>query len=131
MRWQSASLSRYLGDGVFSRGGMTILKREGGQVTLRCPFCQGTGQYSHGAICLGCGGRKIFVMSEPIVPCGFCRGSGKAELRTGTTCPSCRGRGAHSVTEPFKTCSACHGNGRKSRTRFSCHVCSGKGVVLE
>lgn len=129
MRWRSVRLGRYLSDGVFYDQGVAILKREEGQVTIRCGFCQGKGHYSRGAICSSCSGRKVHVLEEPIVRCGYCQGAGKAELRTGTTCPSCRGRGAHAVTEPFKICPVCHGNGRKSRTRLSCHVCFGKGVV--
>lgn len=131
IRWRSARLSRYLSDGVFYDQGVAILKREGGEVTFRCGFCQGNGRYSRGATCPSCSGRGTHALAEPIVGCGYCGGSGRAELRTGTTCPSCRGRGAHAVTEPFITCPTCHGNGRKDRSRLSCHVCSGKGVVAD
>lgn len=129
MKWRSASLSQYLGTGVFYENGVAVIKREEGEVTIRCSFCQGNGRHSRGATCPSCGGRKTFVLAEPIVTCGYCRGTGRAELHTATSCPACRGRGAHSVTEPFRTCPTCRGNGRKSRTRLSCHVCSGKGVV--
>ena len=131
MRWRSARLSQYLSDGIFYKEGVAVLKREEGQVTIRCGFCQGNGRYSRGATCPSCSGRGAHVLAEPIVRCGYCQGTGKAELRTGTTCPSCRGRGAHPVTEPFTTCPTCHGNGRKDRSRLSCHVCSGKGVVAD
>ena len=129
MRWRSAALSRYLSDGVFYSQGVAILKREAGEATIRCGFCEGRGWYSKRAICSSCSGRGTHLLTEPVVRCGFCRGTGRAELHTATTCPACRGRGAHAVTEPFMICPACRGNGRKDRTRLSCHVCSGKGVV--
>ena len=129
MRWRSASLSQYLGSGIFYSGGVAIIKRQDGQVTIRCGFCQGSGQYSRGALCPSCSGRGTFVMDEPIVCCGCCRGTGRMERHSDATCSACRGRGAHTPMGSVKNCEGCHGTGRRSRTRFSCHVCSGKGFV--
>lgn len=130
MRWRAVSLQGYVTEGAFSNHGLVVLKRDNGQVTIRCGFCQGKGHYASGAHCPSCYGRGKIELPEPVVPCGFCRGTGRAESHTTTSCPSCRGIGAHAMLmEAFTTCPTCRGRGREHRTRLSCHTCSGKGVI--
>lgn len=65
-----------------------------------------------------------------VVPCAFCRGSGRdpfGVLTPLSDCPVCLGRGDLEVPEPLVRCAYCRGKGVQPHTRLTCSSCAGKG----
>ena len=82
-------------------------------------------------------GTPVELKFDAVVRCGHCRGNGAEPGTPIETCPKCQGQGQLRTVArtPFgqmvssTTCDQCGGDGKIATD--PCHVCSGRGRVLE
>jgi len=113
--------------------GVKILKKEEGNITIQCAFCQGKGidpfdLLSKMSTCQVCGGRGEVSIHEPAIECVFCGGTGIHRDQR-LTCVVCGGKGMVSINEPVETCPDCKGKGGVEGDYLPCLKCGGKGVI--
>ena len=91
-------------------------------------------------------------MSEEVIPCAYCRGTGSVDYyrydrfknlyRAGDVhCPICAGAGKIRKESPYVTCVQCSGKGTVDKVEAkylelekefnTCTVCKGVGVISE
>jgi DnaJ-class molecular chaperone len=99
-----------------------------------CGFCEGIGEdpfnlLSEYSVCQVCNGRGKLLITEPVVKCVFCKGSG-VYPGTRLTCTVCSGKGSLTgETGPVEICSACKGSSAAEDSGLPCLKCKGRGFV--
>ena len=111
-----------------------IIKKEEGNITLMCTFCQGKGTdpfelLSKLSTCQVCGGKGEVEVYEPAIICAYCKGTGVYPLGARVTCTVCNGKGSVTIKGPTEECPKCKGTGKEIDSGLSCIKCGGKGVV--
>jgi DnaJ-class molecular chaperone len=101
--------------------------------TVKCAFCGGTGRDPYRILskvsdCPVCKGHKTVEVETPVVPCLYCRGTGR-QRHTRLTCSACRGAGVITLPGPTAACVQCDGSGREPEADLPCSRCKGAGLV--